>query len=91
MPDDCLTKRCFDCGSHAVVAGKLDCNYLNRLGLAQPTVKSFLDDMPSEKTTEELDAELKEMEERQKVIDERMAEIRKKREEVGGEKNGTTN
>jgi len=47
--------------------------------------------MPSEKTTEELDAELKEMEERQKVIDERMAEIRKKREEMGGEKNGTTN
>lgn len=85
-----MTKRCLDCDSHAVVSGKLDCNYLNRLGLAQPTVKSFLNDLPLEKTTEELDAELKEMEERQKVVAERMAEIMKKRQELGGEKNGTT-
>jgi len=90
MPDDCLTKRCIDCSSHAVISGKLDCNYMNRLGLAEPTVKSFLDDLPLEKTPEELDAELKEMEEQQKIVSEKMAEIMKKRQEAGGEKNGTT-
>ena len=90
MPDDCLTKRCFDCSSHAVISGKLDCNYCNRLGLAQPTVKSFLDDLPSEKTTEELDTELKEMEEQQKLVAEKIAELSKKRQGIGGEVNGTT-
>jgi hypothetical protein len=63
---------------------------MNRLGLAEPTVKSFLDDLPLEKTSEELDAELKEMEEQQKIVSEKMAEIMKKRQEAGGEKNGTT-
>ena len=90
MPEDCLTKRCIDCDSHAVVSGKLDCNYLNRLGLAQPTVKTFLSDMPLERTTEELDTELKEMEEQQKLVAEKIAELSKKRQGIGGEVNGTT-
>lgn len=84
MPEDCLKKRCFDCESHAIVAGKLDCNYMNRLGLAQPTVKSFLSDLPQESTTEDLDAEMKRMEEQEQLVKEKIAEIKKKREEIGG-------
>ncbi len=90
MPEDCLTKRCFDCQSHAVVKGKLDCNYMNRLGLAEPAVKNFLEDTtPLEKSPEELDAELKQMEEQQKLVAERIAALKKK-QEVGGDLSGTT-
>lgn len=84
MPDFCLKIRCFECESHAIVGGKLDCNYMNRLGLAQPAVRNFLQDLPQEKTTEELDAELRQMEEQQKLVAEKMEELRKKKEEVGG-------
>ena len=35
--------RCIDCESHAIITGKLDCNHMNRLGLAQPKVKDFFD------------------------------------------------
>lgn len=84
MPDFCLTMRCIDCESHAIVGGKLDCNYMNRLGLAQPTVKSFLQDIPQEKTDEELNMELLQMEEQQKLIAERMAELKRKKEGLGG-------
>lgn len=76
--------RCIDCESHAVVAGKLDCNYMNRLGLAQPTVKSFLQDMPQEKTEGELEAELRQMEEQAKLIEQRKKEIEDKKKQLGG-------
>ena len=84
MPEDCLTKRCFECDSHAIVGGKLDCNYMNRLGLAQPTVKNFLSDLPQEKTAEDLDKEMRQMEEQQQLVTERIAELKKKKEETGG-------
>jgi len=75
MPDYCLTRRCIDCDSHAIVSGKIDCNYLNRLGLAQPTVKSFLKEEKPSKTTEDLETELKQMEEQQKLMDQKKAEL----------------
>lgn len=71
MPEHCLSMRCIDCESHAIVGGKLDCNYMNRLGLSQPTVKTFLDDAES---PEKIDAQIKDT---QKRIDELKAETEK--------------
>jgi transposase-like protein len=48
---------------------------MNRLGIAQPTVKSFLHDEKPEKTTEDLEAELMQIEEQQKLAAQRKAEI----------------
>ncbi len=84
MPDWCLKMRCIDCESHAIISGKLDCNYMNRLGLAQPTVKSFLQDTPPEKSVDELDAELKQMEEQAKLIEQKKKEIEEKKKQAGG-------
>lgn len=83
MPDWCLTMRCLDCESHAIVGGKLDCNYMNRLGLAQPTVKTFLQDIPPEKTPEEIEKELMQMEEQAKLIKEKVENLRKQKEGAG--------
>lgn len=73
MPDWCVNTRCIDCDSHAILKGKVDCNYMNRLGLSQPTVKTFLDtkDRTPEqaaKELEELDRQTKELEERRKLL-----------------------
>ena len=75
LPDWCLTMRCIDCESHAIVGNKIDCNYLNRLGLAQPTVKSFIDDtnVSPEKVDSQiadLDEQIKQMQEKKKTLDE---------------------
>ena len=49
MPEDCIEKNCLDCSSHALVGGKkLDCNYMNRLGISQPTVKNFIESSPKQ-------------------------------------------
>ena len=76
--------RCIDCESHAVVSRKLDCNYMNRLGLAQPTVKSFLQDIPQERSADDLDAELRQMEEQSKLIEQKKKEIEEKKKQMGG-------
>lgn len=83
MPEWCIDTRCIDCESHAVVSGKLDCNYLNRLGLAQPTVKTFLDAVPTPESLEEkIEAEKKRMDETRKEID----RLKGLKEKYGGEK-----
>ena len=69
MPDWCVNTRCIDCSSHAIVKGKTDCNYMNRLGLSQPTVKTFLD--TKDRTPEQAKKELDELERQLKDIDER--------------------
>ena len=89
MPEGCLDKRCLDCESHAIVGGKIDCNYMNRLGLAQPTVKSFLKDETPSKTTEDLEAELRQMEEQQKLIDQKKAELEEQKKKIGGEQSAS--
>ena len=78
MPEWCLTMRCIECDSHAIVSGKLDCNYLNRLGLSQPTVKTFLSDVTD---PEKIDAQLKNAEEEMKKIEEETERLRKLKEE----------
>jgi coenzyme F420-reducing hydrogenase delta subunit len=76
--------RCVDCESHAIVNGKLDCNYMGRLGLSQPTVKTF---MESALTPEKVEAQMKDLEEQIK----KMEEEKKKLEELKarGEKSGS--
>jgi len=83
MPDWCLTMLCIDCDSHAIVGGKLDCNYLNRLGLSQPTVKTFLPDVTD---PEKLDAQIKSAEEEIKKMEEETERLKKLKESVEGEK-----
>ena len=83
MPEWCLTMRCNLCDSHAIVGGKLDCNYLNRLGLSQPTVKTFLSDVTD---PEKLDAQIKSAEEEIKKMEEETERLKKLKESVGGEK-----
>lgn len=81
MPDWCLSMRCIDCESHAVVSGKIDCNYMNRLGLAQPKVKDFLADADS---PEKLEARMKDAEKRQAALTEEIERLEKLKEEHGG-------
>jgi len=75
--------RCIECESHAVVSGKLDCNYMNRLGLSQPTVKTFLEEAAS---PEKLEAKKKDIEKRKKELEDEIARLTKMKEEYGGEK-----
>lgn len=82
MPDWCLSMRCIDCESHAIVGGKLDCNYMNRLGLSQPTVKTFIEDTES---PEKLEARIRDAKERQMRLQEEMKELEKLKEEYGTE------
>lgn len=74
---------CIDCDSHAIVNGKLDCNYMNRLGLSQPTVKTFLPDVTD---PEKLDAQIKSAEDEIKKMNEETERLKKLKESVGGEK-----
>ena len=75
--------RCNQCDSHAIVNGRLDCNYMGRLGLSQPTVKTFLSDVTD---PEKLDAQIKSAEEEIKKMEEETERLRKLKESVGGEK-----
>lgn len=81
MPDWCINTRCLDCESHAIIKGKIDCNYMNRLGLSQPTVKSF---METERTPEQVDKELEDLEKTMAEIETR----RKLLEELKGKAGG---
>jgi len=83
MPEHCLTMRCIDCESHAIVHGKLDCNYMNRLGLSQPTVKKFMED---QETPEMLEAKIKAERKRIKEAQTTLDTLKKLKEEHGGGK-----
>ena len=83
MPEWCLTMKCIECDSHAIVGGKLDCNYLNRLGLSQPTVKTFLPDVTD---PEKLDAQIKSAEDEIKKMEEETERLKKLKETVGSKK-----
>jgi len=83
MPEWCLTMKCIDCDSHAIVGGKLDCNYMGRLGLSQPTVKTFLSDATD---PEKLDAQIKSAEDEIKKMEEETVRLKKLKEVTGGEK-----
>ena len=83
MPEWCLTMKCIDCDSHAIVGGKLDCNYMGRLGLSQPTVKTFLSDVTD---PEKLDAQIKSAEDEIKKMEEETVRLKKLKEATGGEK-----
>lgn len=82
MPEWCPTMRCYDCDSHAIVNGKLNCNYMNRLGLSQPQVKSFLD---MTQTPEQLEEQIKQGEEANKKMKEDLEKLQKLRETTGAQ------
>lgn len=83
MPDWCNSMRCINCESHAVVGGKLDCNYMNRLGLSQPTVKTFLETALS---PEKLEAQIKDAEDKQRKAKEEIERLAELKKQLGGEK-----
>jgi len=82
MPDWCVNSRCIECESHAIVKGKLDCNYMGRLGLSQPTVKTFLE---TELTPEKIDAQIKELEEQTSLMEEKKKKLKELKGKAGGE------
>lgn len=84
MPEGCLKKNCLDCESHAIVGGKLDCNYMGRLGISQVTVKSFMP--PSE--LEKSQTELGESEEQLEDLDKQVEIINDKRKALEAKKGG---
>ena len=75
-----MSMLCCDCDSHAVVNGKLDCNYMGRLGLSQPTVKSFLE---SEPTEEKVDSQMADLEKQLKAMEEKKKELEELKEKYG--------
>jgi hypothetical protein len=95
MPEQCKDKGCLECDSHAIVGGKLDCNYMNRLGIAQVSVKNFMapKEEPKKQTQALFDEEIpKELQGNpQEEIDKEMAELEKKRQELLARKGGATN
>lgn len=76
---------CIDCESHAIVGGKLDCNYMNRLGLGQSTVKTFMQDSGS---PEKVDAKLEDARKREKTLKDEIERLEKLKGKQGGEKDG---
>lgn len=82
MPD-CLNIRCIDCDCHAIVTGKLDCNYMNRLGLAQPQVKSFLEEAED---PEVIEKRIKEMQEQIDSYREQEEQLKKTQEKISKRK-----
>jgi len=74
VPEWCVTMRCIDCSSHAIIGGKLDCNFMNRLGLAQPEVKDFIAE--TYQAPEQIEAQLKDAEERIKKIKEEQERLK---------------
>jgi len=87
LPEWCLSMRCEQCESHAIVGGKLDCNYLNRLGLSQPTVKTFLETAVS---PEKLEAQIKDAEERSRKAQEELKKLEELKKQYGGGEGGET-
>jgi len=85
VPDWCLSMLCIDCESHAVVGGKLDCNYMNRLGLSQPTVKTFLESAPTEET---IDSQVTDLEKQLKAMEEKKKELEELKEKYGDKSGG---
>ena len=75
--------RCCDCESHAIVNGRLDCNYMGRLGLSQPTVKTFLESAP---TPEKIDAQMGDLEAQIKRIEEEKKKLQEIKEKYGEKK-----
>jgi len=71
------------CESHAIVGGKLDCNYMNRLGLSQPTVKTFLEIVAS---PDQLEAQIRDATERAKKAKEELEKLDELKKKIGGEK-----
>lgn len=85
FPDWCLSMDCIDCESHAIVSGKLDCNYMNRLGLGQSTVKTFMVDSGS---PEKVKAKLDDAKKREKKLKDEIERLEKLKGEQGGEEDG---
>lgn len=85
MPEWCISTRCIDCESHAIVKGKIDCNYMNRLGLSQPTVKSFLE---GQMTPEKAEEETKNLERQIEEMQKRREELAKLAGKAGEEESG---
>lgn len=83
MPQGCLSKNCIDCESRAIVSGKIDCNYMNRLGITTVTVKNFLD-------AEKKDEPLFVTEDSVSELDKQLEELRKKKEALVTKKGGGT-
>ena len=83
IPEWCVSMRCIDCQSHAIIGGKIDCNYLNRLGLSQPTVKTFLDDAGAPEKVKAKLADAKKRSEDLRAEIERLEKIK-----AGGEESG---
>jgi len=75
-----LSMLCCDCDSHAVVNGKLDCNYMGRLGLSQPTVKTFLESAPTE---EMIGSQITDVEKQLKAMEEKKKELEELKEKYG--------
>lgn len=83
FPEWCLSMRCIDCDSHAIVNGKLCCNYMNRLGLSKEPMKAFID---SAETPEKLEAVLKDTEEKLKMMQEEIKRLEELKKKYGGAK-----
>lgn len=73
--------RCIDCESHAIIGGKLDCNYMNRLGLAQPEVKDFI--TATHETPEQVQSRLADVNKRIKDLQEEEKKIKAQQEQTG--------
>jgi len=79
VPEGCLTKPCRECEWHIVRGGRLDCNYLNRLGIKQPSMSSFMDkETDEEKLKKKIEEEERRLAEARKALE----ELKKLKEEV---------
>lgn len=70
MPVGCLEKDCRECEWHVTKDIRLDCNYGNRLGLAEPVLGAFSSkETDKEVLKKKLEAKKKELEEMEKALE----------------------
>jgi len=78
MPEGCLVKECRECEWQVTKDIKLDCNYGNRLGLAEPVLGAFATkETDKEVLKKKLEAKEKELEEIKEALKEGSGEAKK--------------
>lgn len=96
----CIDKDCLDCPSHVIINGKLDCNYMNRLGVSKIDMKQFISDVkvtPVEAAsdtsdyTDDLERQLKQIRAAQEAKKQELLAKQQKQVEVSNIDGGVNN
>jgi len=69
MPEGCIATECRECKYHVIVNGRLDCNWMNRLGI-KGSVEQYTEPPKEEVLKKKIEQKEKELEELKKSMEE---------------------